>query len=232
LNRGMVPVILVLAVAVLGFTTVVTAVTTADDSSVIKVNVTNSTVYVSFQNFTTVNFTTTHITLGWLNETHIISSYTCLYAYSVDECHNVTVRVYDGTVLKYVAVFDNKTELCTLNGICHGVAVFNTTGFSGDVNVYVIDNSTGETSGPYRFVFPYQGPVLTGYAQYITILVPFGVLISLAGRMGMKNVGIGLFIYGVIAPVLVTLGVSLHNIMLVSTLSIIMGVILIWMSNQ
>ena len=204
----------------------------------ISVNVTNETVYVKFENLKVINFTSTIINLGWVNSTHLGCAYSCLYSYSPDsECKKIRVEVFDGTVLKYRADFipsSNNTQLCppSLKGMCVGYAVFNVTGFNSTVRVLVVNLDTNETRGPFTFEFPYKGPRLEGYAQYIPLIVPYGVLMSLAGRTSMKNVGIGLVIFGLIVPVMTVLGVSIKNLMLASSLSIILGVILIWMSNQ
>ena len=204
----------------------------------VEVNITNNTVFVRFQNLTVINFTTTIINLGWVNTSHLGCAYSCLYSHTPDgECKKLRVQVFDGTVLKYQADFipsTNNTILCpdSLKGMCYGSAVFNISDFNDTAKVLITDLDTNETSGPYDFVFPYQGPTLTGYAQYIPILIPFGVLMSLAGRLSMKNVGIGLVIYGLVVPMLTVLGVEITNIMLASSISIILGAVLIWMSNQ
>ena len=211
---------------------------TPASAEVVNVNITNETVYVKFGNLTVINFTTTIINLGWINTTHIGCAYSCLYSHSPDQdCEAIRVQVFDGTVLKYQADFipsSNNTQLCPpgLKGMCVGSAVFNISGFNNTAKVLVINLDTNETKGPYDFAFPYQGPTLSGYAQYIPILVPYGVLMALAGRLGMKNVGIGLVIFGLIVPVMTVLGVDIKNLMLASSISIILGVVLIWMSNQ
>lgn len=202
-----------------------------------SVNVTNGTVYVSFSNATVISFTTTRVNLGWVNESFIGCAYSCLYAYSPEECHTIRVKVFDGTTLVYEVLFEpseNNTDLCppSLKGICVGYTVFNVSNFTDTARILVIDETEGVTRGPFDFTFPYTGPTLTGYARYIPVIVPYGVLISLAGRLGMKNVGIGLIIYGLITPALTVLGVAVKNLMLVSSISVILGLVLIWMSNQ
>ena len=204
----------------------------------IYVNVTNGTVYVKFGNLTIINFTRTIINIGWINNTHLGCAYSCLYATSPEnDCDRVKVEVYDGTVLKYQVEYDpssNNTALCppSLQGMCVGYTVFNVTDFENTPYIIVKDLDTNETRGPFAYPPPYQGPRLEGYAEYIAILVPYGVLISLAGRLSMKNVGIGLVIYGLLVPLLATLGANIRNLMLASSISIILGVVLIWMSNQ
>jgi len=204
----------------------------------VYVNITNNTVYIKFGDMTVINFTSTLVNLGWVNNTHLASVYNCLYAFDpAKDCDAVRVEVYEGTVLRYTSNFipsTSNTLLCPsdLKGVCYGLAVFNVSSFNDTANIIVKNLDDNTTSGPYSFDFPYTGPELTGYAQFIPLIIPYAILMSLAGRLSMKGVGIGLFIYGLIAPVMIVLGVELSNIMLVSSLSIILGVLLIWFSND
>jgi len=223
-----------LVLAVVG---VVGVVVSAADGGVVYVNVTNDTVFVRFGRLEVVNFTTTHVNIGWVNGTHLGCAYSCLYSVSPEaDCNVVRVEVYDGTRLAYEHVFEpssNNTDLCPpgLRGVCSGFAAFNVSGFQV-VRVVVVDETQNVSVGPFEFTFPYSGPRLVGYASYIAVLVPYGVLIGLAGRLGAKNVGIGLVVYGLLAPVMMVWGVEISNIMLVSAVSIIMGAVLIWMLNE
>lgn len=205
-------------------------------SSQIEVNQTNNETLVKFSNLTVINFTTTLVNIGWLNSTHIASAYSCIYVSTPEqECDTIRIEVYNDTVLKYNASFvpTSNSSICPLTpaGICSGVKVFNVSGFTGEVKVKVIDVTQG-ISKIVTLVYPYKGPSFEGYAKYIPIIVPYAILFGLAGRLSLKNIGIGLFIYGLLAPAMTVIGLNVRNIMLLTTLSIILGVILIWVSNQ
>jgi len=231
-------VLLLAGLLLLSLSAVIILISIQASADAVYVNITNQTVYVKYGNMTVINFTTTLVNLGWVNNTHIACVYSCLYAYDIQQdCDAISVKVYEGTVLRYQTDFipsANNTQLCPtdLKGMCYGVALYNISDFQEPAKIVIENLDKNETKGPFTFEFPYQGPTLTGYAQYIPMLVPAGILMGLAGRLSMKNVGIGLFIYGLVAPVFTVLGVELTNIMLVSSFSIILGVVLIWFSNQ
>ena len=228
MRAGALLLLLFLALVIVGMAGFVLA-----GAEVINVNISNSSVNVSFTNITIVNFTKTSVSMGWVNQSSFFVSYLCLYQLNyTNECHVVNVIIYNNTVPVYNITFNpNSTIDCAhqVPGICSASARVNVSGFNV-VNVLVRDLTTGKQAGPFSYEFPYHGPRLEGYASYISLIIPLGILFGLAGRLNTRNIGIGLFVYGLILPVTLVLGANIRDVALVSTISIVFGLILIWFS--
>ncbi len=77
---------------------------------------------------------------------------------------------------------------------------------------------------------PTYGPGLVGYAAFLTTLIPIALLTGLAARGSTAQTGIGLFTYGIVILALPVMGLTPPNWLLISTLSILLGIVLVFFS--
>jgi len=172
--------------------------------------------YIQIQNVTVFQFNVTGLSVGFVNETHIIVAYTCMYQtnYS-EECTKLRVEVYDNSVHKYTLYFTNLTELCGyLESVCSGHEYVNVSGFSKIV------------------LKVYNGPKLTGYLTMLYYLVTIGLLGGLAARGSIKLIGLGFVVFGLTTLVLPYIGIYPPYQYVLFVFAIIVGLILLWYSKD
>jgi len=189
--------------------------------------------YIQIQNVTVFQFNVTGLSVGFVNETHIIVAYTCMYQtnYS-EECTKLRVEVYDNSVHKYTLYFTNLTELCGyLESVCSGHEYVNVSGFSKIV-LKVYNNETGELLQIAEIPIPYFGPKLTGYLTMLYYLVTIGLLGGLAARGSIKLIGLGFVVFGLTTLVLPYIGIYPPYQYVLFVFAIIVGLILLWYSKD
>ena len=190
---------------------------------------------VTISNVTVYRFNTTVVTIGIENSTHLILSYSCIYENSTSDCCKIQVEVYNesnGLIGTYD--FTNYTEMCSLNGLCSKV-------------VYVpYGNNTEITYKIYRYYnssykvllkqdtmsIPFSPVKMTGYMGILATLIPVAILIKLAGRGSVKDVGIGLVLFGVSLLMLGYLGIYARYMYLAFVASMLIGMMLIYSSRS
>lgn len=203
-------------------------------SPMVVAEATNTTeYYIQIQNVTIFQFNVTGLSIGFVNESHIIITYTCMYQsnYS-EECTPLRVEVYDDTVLKYTLYFTNLTQLCGyLESVCSGHDYVNVTGFSKIV-LKVYNNETNELLQVAEVPIPYFGPKLTGYLTMLYYLLTIGLFGGLAARGSMKTIGLGFIVFGIVTLVLPYIGIYPPYQYVLFVFAIIVGLILLWYSKD
>ncbi len=190
---------------------------------------------VSISNVTVYRFNTTTISIGIENSTHLILSYACLYENSTSDCCKIQIEVYDEN-MSLLGTYDfiNFTEMCTLNGLCSKV-------------VYIpYGNNTKITYKIYRYynssykvllkqdtmIIPFSPVKMTGYMGILATLIPIAILIKLAGRGSVKDVGLGLILFGVSLLMIGYLGIYTNYMYLAFVASVLVGILLVYNSRS
>ena len=189
--------------------------------------------YVSLENITVFDYNVTTVSFGFINKTHIIVTYTCLYQVSYeDECARLRIDFYNDTTLVDTVFFTNYTLLCgKLESICSGADYVNITGFER-ITYKIYDTTTGELLQEGEIPIPYFGPELVGYLSLLYVLVTIGVIGGFAAKGSLKMTGIGFIVAGVLILLLPYIGIYPPYLYVLFVLSIIIGIILLWMSGE
>jgi len=189
--------------------------------------------YIEIKNVTVFRFNATSISVGFVNESHIILSYTCLFSENyTDECTPINVEVYNGNVYTATVYFTDLAELCGgFASVCSGYEYVNVTGFTKIV-LKVYDNRTGELIHVVEIPIPYFGPRLTGYLTMLYYLVSIGLLGGLAARGSLKTIGIGFIVFGITCMLLPFLGIYPPYGYVLFVFSMIVGFVLLWFSKE
>ena len=191
---------------------------------------------VTISNVTVYRFNATTISVGIENSTHAIISYTCIYENSSEtDCCKIQVEVYDENMsLIGTYNFTNFTEMCTLNGLCSKVAYVpygNNTNITYKVYKYY-NESYRELLAQGTLVIPRSVVSMTGYMGLLATLIPIAILIKLAGRGTVKDVGLGLILFGVSLLMIGYLGIYPPYMYLAFVISILVGMLLVYHSQS
>jgi len=230
----LVAVLLVLAVSVASAQTETTTVhetTVTITTTITNTTITTTEVKVIIQNVTVFRFNVTTLFFGFVNESTMIVSYTCMYEESCDECIPLLVKIYNDAKLAYEIDFTDFEEMCTVESICSDRVFIDVSGFTR-IHVEVYDAETMELLGEFDAELPYAGPKLTGYLQLLYPLVTIGIIVGLAARGSTKTTAIGFIVAGVALLVLPYIGIYPPNMYALFVFSIIIGVILLWFSER
>lgn len=192
----------------------------------------NGTIYVQLPRVYALKFNATVVRVWWHNSSFITLSYTCVYAHNFsEECVPLYVEVYNASTLVYNVSFTNLTTLCSnapVAGVCRGVRSLNVSGF---VNVTAkVYNGKGELLATIVF----ENPFLTQLPDVLVMLgtlLPLALLVALAGRGNVRTVGIGMIAYGIVVNTLPIIGVENKYIPLVSVVTIIVGLVMVYLSK-
>lgn len=191
--------------------------------------VTTTPIVVSFENVTVFKFNVTVVSFGYINRTTLIVSYTCQYATTPDEdCVYIGVEFYNGTELKESFSIP---IVCHLESICSYVTYVNIANYS-KIHVKLYDLNKDKLLAETDIPIPYAGPSLSGYLSFLYILIPVGLIGGLAARGSIKMIGIGFVLLGVVFLLLPYIGIYPPNQYAVFTVSIIIGIILLWFSER
>ena len=198
----------------------------------------NGTVYIMISGFTVEKFVRSQVIIGYYNSSHIYVSYMGLYVESPEtDLVPALVEIYNGTSKKVYTFnatsfsnmgqpFSNtvtKTEYYYVADFTSiRIVVYNMTDPSNPVVVF-----EGELPPP-----PQPGAIWSGeYVSYLAVLIPIAILILLAGRGSTLAVGMGLVVYGVVVLLLPYLRLYLSYTNMLSAVSIILGIIIIFFSG-
>ena len=203
----------------------------------------NGTVYISFAGLSVYKYVKTQIGIGWYNSSYIYVSYTGLYVDSPEEdLVPVKVELYNGTgdtkVLKYVFNATNFTEMQqTFSGVVFKISYYNVSGFTNIT--YIVYNMTNASNPSIIYEGVLPPPPTSGltaiygnaYMSYLASLIPLSLLILFAGRGKPKDVGLGCIIYGIVILLLPYIGIYPAYSTLLFSLSIIIGIIILFFSR-
>ena len=188
---------------------------------------------ISINNVTVYHFNSTTISFGLMNETSMVVSYTCIYDTNISDCCRVKVNIYheNGTLL-YQANFTNMTNLCSsINGICSGSYTIYI-GNESNLTFEIIDVDKNETIQAGSIYIPRPPVGFTGLASLISTLIPVSIFIFLAGRGSIKDTGLGMIAFSIILLSLGYLGIYPQYMYVSFAVSVLLGLILLYMSSS
>lgn len=200
--------------------------------SLAQTNTTTTEYRITIENVTVFSFNVTGIAVGFINSSHMIVTYTCLYnANYTEECTRLVVMVYNDQLFVQNISFDNLTKLCSaFESVCSGYSYVNVSGFSKIV-LKAVDADTQEVLQVAEIPMPYYGPRLTGYLSMLYALIPAGIIGGLVARGSLKMIGVGFIVLGLVTLLLPYLGIYPPYQYVLFVFAIIVGLIILWFSR-
>ncbi len=214
-----------------------TAVVTAQGIEVTVTNTTNTTaIMVRFSEVVVYNFSAVNVRIGYIDVDLLRIVYTCIYNYNyTEECQPIEVKVYNDTVLVKDLNFTDLDAMCnstsSLEGLCNYYYDINVSDYAKIV-IEVYNATSGELLERCEVPKYEYAKMLKGYLAWLVQLIPIALLIGLAGRGSVKSIGIGLICFGVAIELLFSLGFVPPYAHIVFTLAIVMGLILVFVSEK
>jgi len=188
---------------------------------------------ITIENVTVFSFNVTGVSVGFINSSHIIVTYTCLYSanYS-EECVPIVIMVYNGELFARNISFTDLGTMCTrFESVCNGYGYVNVTDFTKIV-LKAVDNRTQEILQVVEIPIPYYGPQLTGYLSMLYALIPVGVIGGLAARGSLKMVGMGFLVLGLVFLLLPYIGIYPPYQYVAFVFATVVGIIILWFSRS
>ena len=188
----------------------------------------NTTVFVQVTGLKMMEYNTTLIRAGFINNTFIRIVYSGEYVSNSSELVPLKIYVYgDNNTLIYNTTF---IPLSSPTNIVMEYVDVNVTGYH-NVTIMVYDAVTGKYVGEICLSVPVQ-VIGYGYTSYLAYLIPVALLILFTVRGSIKGVSLGFLAFGVVTLMLQGMGVPVPYPMIVSAVSIFISLVLLWMSSR